>query len=146
MWLAINDQSNPSRSQQYIVSRKVDGGRYEEYHFDERVKHITTAPKDLLLPNVIPHAQSVLKSTFLPSVPMATLSESGYLLCILLDNIQYLTTSLCSVLATQKVLEGVGVGRSGATSLSATLNFLVRDMAGMAGKLIFTSYASSRFR
>ena len=44
------------------------------------------------------------------------------------------------------MLEGVGVGREGATALSALMNFLVRDGCGMAATLIFTSTSSSRFR
>ena len=60
--------------------------------------------------------------------------------------IQDLSTQLRSVLATQKVLEGVGVGREGATALSALLQFLVRDGCGMAATLIFTSAAASQFK
>jgi hypothetical protein len=74
------------------------------------------------------------------------LSESKYLLCIILDNFQHLTTALRSVLATQRVLEGVGVGRIGATTISATLNLLIRDISGMFGKLLFTSFAAGTFR
>lgn len=60
--------------------------------------------------------------------------------------IQDLSTQLRSVLATQRVLEGVGVGREGATALSALMNFLVRDGCGMAATLLFTSAASANFR
>jgi hypothetical protein len=60
--------------------------------------------------------------------------------------IQDLSTQLRSVLATQRILEGVGVGREGATALSALFNYLVRDGFGMAATLLFTYAASSRFR
>jgi hypothetical protein len=60
--------------------------------------------------------------------------------------IQDTSTQLRSVLATQRVLEGVGVGREGATALSALMNYLVRDGCGMAATLLFTSAASTRFR
>ena len=63
-----------------------------------------------------------------------------------MDNLQDLTTSLRSVLATQRVLEGVGVGREGATALAATLDFLIRDGCGMIASLAFTSGFSSTFR
>ena len=56
------------------------------------------------------------------------------------------TPSLRSVLATQRILEGVGVGREGATALSALMNYLARDGCGMIATLLFTSAASSRFR
>lgn len=48
-------------------------------------------------------------------------------------------------MATQRVLEGVGVGREGATALSALMNFIVRDGCGMAATLLFTYFAASRF-
>ena len=96
------------------------------------------------------HVQSALRSTFLPSIPNSStskniLSSSGYLQYILFDNVQDLCTSLRSVLATQRILEGVGVGRADATALSATLNFLIRDGCGMLASLLFTSYASKSF-
>jgi len=69
----------------------------------------------------------------------------GYLSYASWSWIQDLSTQLRGVLATQRVLEGVGVGRAGATSLSAILNFLVRDGCGMAANLIFTAFASPSF-
>lgn len=63
-----------------------------------------------------------------------------------MDNLQDLTTALRSVLATQRVLEGVGVGREGATALAATLDFLIRDGCGMIASLVLTSGFSSTFR
>ncbi len=113
------------------------------------------------VPNRFRHA---LRSTFLPSLPrpptgntndedgncshqiMDTLRGTNFLRYILYDNIQDLSTSLRSVLATQRVLHGVGVGRSGATALSATINFLIRDGCGMAASLLFTSHVSHSFR
>ena len=93
--------------------------------------------------------KSGLCDTFLPSLPsnrsknanyrLAMLSESKYLLCTFLDNLQYLMTSIRSVLATQRVLEGVGGGRLEATNITATLNLLVKDVCGMLSKILFAS-------
>ena len=86
-----------------------------------------------------------LRSTFLPSgYPQKT--PKGYLSYSAWSWIQDLSTQLRGVLATQRVLEGVGVGREGATALSASLNFIVRDGCGMASTLIFTALSGSRFR
>ena len=101
--------------------------------------------------------QSSLRSTFLPAVSsgannkgcgdqLCVLRSSGYLKYMLYDNLQDLSTSLRSVLATQRILEGVGVGRASATALSATLNFLYRDGCGMLASLLFIRYASHSFR
>ena len=111
--------------------------------------------------------QYALRSTFLPTLPSAssqqnigsdgkngnyhshqidTLRRTNYLRYILYDNMQDLSTSLRSVLATQRILHGVGVGRSGATALSATINFLIRDGCGMVASLLFTSYVAHSFR
>ncbi|OEU22743.1 DUF647-domain-containing protein, partial [Fragilariopsis cylindrus CCMP1102] len=70
----------------------------------------------------------------------------GYLRYSLWSWIQDISTQLRSVLATQRILEGVGVGSSEATALSALFNYLVRDGCGMAAGLLFTYAASSRFR
>ena len=88
---------------------------------------------------------SALRSTFLPTgFPQRT--PPGYLRYSVWSWVQDLSTQLRSVLATQKILEGVGVGREGATALSALFNYLVRDGFGMAATLLFTYAASSRFR
>lgn len=72
-----------------------------------------------------------LRTTFLPTgFPNKT--PPGYLQFSIWSWIQDISTQLRSVLATQKILEGVGVGKEGATALSALFNFLVRDGCGMA--------------
>ena len=88
---------------------------------------------------------NLFRTTFLPSgYPLRT--PPGYLSYSIWSWIQDLSTQLRSIVATQRVLEGIGVGREGATALSASLNFIVRDGFGMASTLIFTSMASSQFR
>lgn len=88
---------------------------------------------------------NVIKTTFLPSgYPQRT--PKGYLSYSMWSWIQDLSTQLRAVLATQRVLEGVGVGKEGATALSASLNFIMRDGCGMVSTLLFTALASSRFR
>ena len=115
-----------------IISRKSDG-QYKTYHVndgkeDNDLEDGTNARKEMLLhPSAALHrVQSALRSTFLPALPsnngqdnngnnyqLDTLRKSGYLNYIIYDNIQDLSTSLRSVLATQRILEGVGVGRAG---------------------------------
>jgi hypothetical protein len=96
-------------------------------------------------PSLARSIQSAIRSTFLPAgYPKKT--PPNYLQYCCWSWIQDLTTQLRSVLATQRILEGVGVGRQGATALSALLNFLVRDGCGMVASLLFTSMAASRFR
>ena len=97
------------------------------------------------VPTVVKGVKSAVRSTFLPNgFPAKT--PKGYLRYSVWSWCQDLSTQLRSVLATQRVLEGVGVGRTGATALSALMNYLVRDGCGMAATLLFTSIASSRFR
>ena len=148
-----------------VISRRNDG-RSQSFSFDEPSKsdssekvangnsqvkfRLRQVGREIVKPTLaLNHVQSALRSTFLPSIPRTTskniLSSSGYLQYILFDNVQDLCTSLRSVLATQRILEGVGVGRADATALSATLNFLIRDGCGMLASLLFTSYASKSF-
>jgi Vitamin B6 photo-protection and homoeostasis len=88
--------------------------------------------------------QSGLRSTFLPigyphSVP------PHYRSYVLWSGVQDLCTSIRSVLATQRVLQGLGVGQTTATALSAVQNFLWRDAAGMLATLSFTALAAAQF-
>jgi hypothetical protein len=75
-------------------------------------------------------------STFIPShylspLPSQKIAQSDFIRFSFYSAIQDLSTSLRSVLATQRVLEGIGVGRVGATLSAASLNFIVRDGVGM---------------
>jgi hypothetical protein len=54
------------------------------------------------------------------------------------DTIQAFASSISGSLATKAVLEGVGVGDGNATSLAATITWLMRQGAGMVGQIIFT--------
>eukprot|EP00588_Corethron_pennatum_P002007 CAMPEP_0194300984 /NCGR_PEP_ID=MMETSP0169-20130528/61555_1 /TAXON_ID=218684 /ORGANISM="Corethron pennatum, Strain L29A3" /LENGTH=280 /DNA_ID=CAMNT_0039051207 /DNA_START=111 /DNA_END=953 /DNA_ORIENTATION=+ len=90
-------------------------------------------------------AAAVIQKTLLPAgFPRAT--PPGYLQYAAWSCAQDLSTQLRSVLATQRILIGMGVGNAEATALSASLNFLMRDGAGMAAGLLFTGAAAGRFR
>ena len=158
-----------AQSPSKIISRKSDG-QYITYSFTSEVdvgpageasmELMHCRKVSVIYPSpTMRRVRSALISTFLPSIPSSQVDDSskgnnqldklrssGYLKYVLYDNIQDLSTSLRSVLATQRILEGVGVGRAGATALSATLNFIIRDGCGMVASLLFTSYAARGFR
>jgi len=100
------------------------------------------SPRKMFLRQII-SIKRMISSTFVPN--MKVLPE-GYWSYVYWNALQDLSTSCRSVLATQRVLEGIGVGREGATAISATLNFIVRDGAGMMAGLIFTAMKASHFR
>ena len=89
--------------------------------------------------------ESIVHTTFLP-IGYPERTPQGYLQYSIFSWIQDLSTQLRAILATQRVLEGLGVGREGATALSASINFLVRDGFGMASSLIFTAVSANKFR
>mmetsp|Transcript_13972 Transcript_13972/g.21788 ORF Transcript_13972/g.21788 Transcript_13972/m.21788 type:complete len:438 (+) Transcript_13972:90-1403(+) len=130
-----------------VLSTKRDGGISKTFSFDKTPKTtkdnkkagVSTSPKS------IASIKAAIKSTFLPAgYPSKT--PVGYLPFSIWSWTQDLSTQLRGVLATQRVLEGVGVGREGATALSALMNFIVRDGCGMAANLLFTWVAASRFK
>ncbi|CAM9973532.1 unnamed protein product, partial [Ectocarpus fasciculatus] len=85
-----------------------------------------------------------LMNTFLPAgYPGSVRPEYVRYRCW--DILQDLSSHLRGVLATQAVLEGMGVGRAGSTPLAATLQWMARDGASMVGGLLFTSVASANF-
>lgn len=59
------------------------------------------------------------------------------------DSVQAIASNLTGSLATKSVLSGLGVGQADATVLSATMSWLLRDGAGMLGRVIFAYSAGS---
>lgn len=146
--LAVN---NAPRKVVRVVSTKKDGGLSKTFVFDgatdgaKQFSETAAGGSDHSLSHSVKKFQAALRSTFLPS-GYPTKTPPGYLTYSMWSWIQDVSTQCRSVLATQRVLEGVGVGREGASALSALMNFLVRDGCGMAATLIFTSTSSHRFR
>jgi hypothetical protein len=144
MCLAVSAASTPNSQDLRVISTNKNGGHSKVFSFDSGIdfdKQRTKRGPASALRKV----QTVFRSTFLPSgYPNRT--PDGYLQYSVWSWVQDISTQLRSVLATQRVLEGVGVGREGATALSALMNYLVRDGCGMAATLLFTSAASSKFR
>jgi hypothetical protein len=141
-----------SVSPRVVVSTKKNGGHAKIFTFAPPSPAAADDPIQSQKDNVIQKPQEVLaklqsaiRSTFLPS-GWPTRTPPFYLRYSVWSWVQDLSTQLRSVLATQRVLEGVGVGREGATALSALLNYLVRDGCGMLATLLFTAAASSKFR
>jgi hypothetical protein len=147
--------NSPYQGPKVITSRKDEGHSTscnfifdqnriikEEKHKEQNQANVKQQISSL---QIIRRTKSAIKTTFLPSgFPQRT--PKGYLSYSMWSWIQDLSTQLRGVLATQRVLEGIGVGREGATALSASLNFIVRDGCGMASTLLFTAMASSKFR
>jgi len=59
------------------------------------------------------------------------------------DTVQAFASSISGSLATAAVLQGVGVGDSEATALAATLTWILKDGAGMVGRILFAAYTST---
>ena len=129
-----------------IVSKNKNGGRLHTMVIRKGESNgvvVTRQERDWR--HLLENFGSALRSTFLPfGFPSQT--PAGYLRYATWSSIQDMSTQLRSVVATQRVLEGVGVGKEGATALSAALNFLVRDGCGILSSLLFTSLAAPQFK
>ncbi|KAL3944783.1 MAG: hypothetical protein SGBAC_001154 [Bacillariaceae sp.] len=141
--------SNEHKRRLEIVSTNRNGGHTKAFHINaegnpvvDQSSSSATAKRRI---QGLQQINSAIRSTFLPS-GYPTRTPPGYLQYSVWSWIQDLSTQLRSVLATQRVLEGVGVGREGATAISALMNYLIRDGCGMAANLLFTSGWSTRFR
>lgn len=142
-----------------IISTNKNGGRSHTFIIDTKRREIMeginnnnnssrmalSQMKSRSWYSLFENLKSGFRSTFLPS-GFPTKTPPGYLRYAIWSWIQDLSTQLRGVLATQRILEGVGVGREGATALSALLNYLVRDGCGMLASLVFTSTAAPFFR
>ena len=59
------------------------------------------------------------------------------------DTVQAFASSVSGSLATAAVLGGLGVGDSAATPLAATITWILKDGAGMVGRIVFAAYTST---
>jgi hypothetical protein len=138
----ISTNKNGGRSHTFIVNPRNEKVHNEPVS-DSPSKQLKRSSWSVI--GLLENLQSGFRSTFLPAgFPSKT--PDGYLKYAVWSWIQDLSTQLRGVLATQRILEGVGVGREGATALSALLNFLVRDASGMLASLVFTASAAPLFR
>ncbi|DAZ92464.1 TPA: hypothetical protein N0F65_012694 [Lagenidium giganteum] len=85
-----------------------------------------------------------LKEMFLPAGYPDSVSED-YLTFQFWDTIQAMCSYLRGVLATQSVLQSVGVGDDKATPLAAALQWVLRDGSGMIGGLTFAYIVGPKF-
>jgi hypothetical protein len=138
--LSIN--KNGGNVKVFDLSDGIEGENHEKK--ERAIKSVIQDPRSMMK-SLQGQIASALRSTFLPA-GFPTRTPPGYLVYSVWSWAQDLSTQLRSVLATQRILEGVGVGREGATALSALFNYLIRDGFGMAATLLFTYAASSRFR
>ncbi|CAG5123515.1 unnamed protein product [Candidula unifasciata] len=76
------------------------------------------------------------RSVFLPQGYPDTVSED-YLSYQIWDTTQAFASSITGTLAAHAVLKGVGVGDASATVMGATLTWLLKDGAGMLGRILF---------
>lgn len=85
-----------------------------------------------------------LKEMFLPAGYPDSVSED-YLAFQIWDTLQAVCSYLRGVLATQSVLQSVGVGNDKATPLAAALQWVLRDGSGMIGGLTFAYFVGPKF-
>ena len=83
-----------------------------------------------------------LKSVFMPEGFPESVSED-YLEYQVWDTAQALCSTLSGLLSAKAILTGVGVGDSAATPTSAVLQYITRDVTGMAGRILFAWHKAS---
>jgi len=94
--------------------------------------------------SIFRRAANVLRALFLPvGYPHSVTPD--YLAFQTWDTAQAMCSYLRGILATQAILDGVGVGDGTKTVASATLQWVTRDGASMLGGLIFTWWGGSNF-
>lgn len=139
--VAVLTNHNDTLSYELISAGTKHGAQRQRFVAEFVSSSTASAPFTFIQSKVV-DLKSVLRSTFLPRMMI----PQGYIKYITWNAIQDLSTQLRSVVATQRVLEGIGVGRADATAISASINFIIRDGAGMAASLLFTSLSASNFR
>jgi len=148
---------NPFEITETCIGRILDGGISATYllHEDGKLevssstnttatttKHRKTGPATQVW--VASGLAALARRTFLPVGFPGTVAPE-YLRVQAWNNLQHLSSCLRGVLATQAILEGMGVGDAGTTALAATIQWIIRDGASMVGGLVFTSLVSANF-
>jgi hypothetical protein len=87
---------------------------------------------------------SIMKAIFLPEGYPASTS-SDYISYQLWDTAQAVCSSAVRVITTEALLKSLGVGDSSATALSATLQFVARDLLGKLARVFFCAFKGSEF-
>eukprot|EP00249_Psilotum_nudum_P005466 c18901_g1_i2 orf=349-1677(+) len=83
-----------------------------------------------------------VKAAFLPQGYPGSVT-SDYMAFQFWDTLQALSTYVRSMLSTQALLGGIGVGETTATVIGATFQWFLRDFTGMLGGILFTLYQGS---
>jgi len=121
---------------------------FKELHSNESLPVSYTKNTDGLLSRVsvsVQHGQSVVglaRHILLPEGYPDSVS-GDYLEYQAWDTLQAFASSISGSLATAAVLQGVGVGDSEATALAATLTWILKDGAGMVGRIVFAAYSGT---
>ena len=84
-----------------------------------------------------------MRQVFLPEGYPQSVS-SDYLQYQAWDTLQAFASSVSGSLATAAVLGGLGVGDSAATTLAATITWILKDGAGLLGRILFAGYIGTR--
>lgn len=93
-------------------------------------------------PTFVARAIRSLETTFLPAGYPDSVTPD-YLTYQVFDTLQALCSTITGTLSTRAVLKGVGVGDATATAMSGTVSWLLRDGAGMIGRILFASVVAS---
>ncbi|XP_011309051.1 uncharacterized protein [Fopius arisanus] len=96
-------------------------------------------PKFLSFPRFI----FIIRSVFLPEgFPDSV--HGDYIPYQIWDTVQAFASTILGILTTHSILIGVGVGESTATPLAATIAWILKDGAGMIGRILFAWWNGSR--
>ena len=137
-----NEQEQKQKQNEYKLCYNNDN------HSTSHLIQMTNSKPKRIFPKISMHQlKSLIQTTFLPSNKDSKQSiiPSNYLRYVGFNAMQDISTQVRSIIATQRVFEGVGVGIEGATAASASLQFLMRDGVGMASSLLFTARHGSQF-
>lgn len=103
----------------------------------------STSPLQLARSSIA-RLRSLVLATFVPIGYPDSVSPE-YLRYQIWDTLQALCSYLRGIIATAKLMEGMGVGSSEATPLAAAVLWVLRDGAGMVGGLFFASVFAADF-
>ena len=140
MSIALNSRSGAAEVTAVPSPRSADVRRIRK----ERSSDGSALGVAALLSEAYTRVAFVLRSLFLPEGYPSSVTPD-YFAFQAWDTAQAMCSYLRGILATQAILDGVGVGDGTKTVASATLQWVTRDGASMFGGLVFTWWGGTNF-
>lgn len=133
----------PKNREEILLSEEYGPGRCNViYKRHDQRQLILESERRKQSTGLFRNSVDVLKEVFLPRGFPNSVSKD-YTEYQIWDTVQAFCSTISNILATNAILKGVGVGDAQASALAATITYILKDGAGMIGRITFAWWKGS---